>query len=209
MARCTPPTTLRLLALAALAVGCRSAAVPRAATPEGARERAQFEQVLRDLGRQKGAAGLDLAVLEAQGARYAEVVAWHDAGELQSAAQNFWAGATLVRSDEPQHLVLAESLGGRATALGEPRGGLVRAEARDRLALLLGEPQPYGTQSVYVPITGRWRLYEVDPRTTDAERAELGLPPLEELRRRAEARNDSDLTKRLGGELVRPGNLPR
>ena len=175
-------------------------------TPDGAREKAVFNEVLADYGAADGAAGLDPEVLDAQAKRFAEVVAWHDAGELASAAQRFWAGAILVRSDEPMHLVLAESLGASAAVMGEHRGRLVQAEARDRTAMLVGEPQPYGTQSVFVPVTGQWRLYAVDPRTTDEERRAMGLPSLAELRAQTESRNSRALTERLREELVRPGN---
>jgi hypothetical protein len=175
------------------------------ATPDGAREKAVFKEVLQDFGNEGGAAGLDPEVLDAQADRFAEVVAWHDAGELVSAAQRFWAGAILVRSDEPMHLVLAESLGASAALLGEHRGRLVQAEARDRTAMLLGEPQPYGTQSVFVPVTGTWRLYAVDPRTTDEERRAMGLPSLSELEAETATRNSRELTERLRKELVRPG----
>ncbi|MEZ6016342.1 MAG: hypothetical protein R3F49_14590 [Planctomycetota bacterium] len=190
------------LALAA----CR-ATPTLAPTPDGAREKAQFKALLHDLSRKGGAAGLDTEVLAAQTARFNEVVAWHDAGELKSPAQMFWAGATLVRSDEPAHLLLAEALGASAATLGEHRGRLVQAESRDRMAMLVGEAQPYGTQMVFVPITGEWRLYTVNMATTDEERRALGLPSLAELEARARARNDAPLTARLRDELVRPGSL--
>lgn len=202
------PTLSSLVFAVLLGLGaCRSDAIHQGPSPDGAREKAMFEAVLRDLQRQGGAAGLDMEVLEAQSARFQEVVAWHDAGQLQAAPQLFWAGATLVRSDEPAHLVLAESLGATAAIKGERRGRLVQAEARDRTAVLVGEPQPYGTQMVFVPITGAWRLYAVDPGTTDAQRREMGLPPLAELEARAAKRNDTPLTERLREELVRPGSL--
>jgi len=192
-------------------LACRSSG-PSAnapATPDGARERALFEAVLKDLGRDGGAAGLNTSVLDAQQARFDQVVAWHDGNELVSGPQNFWAGAALVRSDEPSHLVLAESLGASAVVLGERRGLLVQAEARDRTAMLVGEPQPFGTQMVFVPITGEWRLYSVDSRTTDDERRAFDLPTLREFQAKAQARNSEPLTKRLREELIHPGNLPR
>jgi len=204
-------TTLLLaltLALAACGSTGRSGKDSRATsmppTADGAREKAVFLEVLQELGDKGGAAGFDPEVLDAQAQRFAAVVAWYDAGELVSPAQHFWAGATLVRSDEPMHLVLAEFLGASAALLGEYRGRLVQAEARDRTAMLVGEPQPYGTQSVYVPITGSWRLYAVDPRTTDEERRAMGLPTLTELEARANARNSDELTERLRQEFIRP-----
>jgi hypothetical protein len=175
-------------------------------TPDGMREKAVFLAVLDDLRAEGGAAGLDPAVLDAQAERFAAIVTWHDAGEVVSPLQRFWASAALVRSDEPMHLLMAEFLGASAAHLGEHRGRLVEAEARDRISMLVGEPQPYGTQSVFVPITGQWRLYAVDPRTTDEERRAMGLPSLAELEARANARNSRELTERLRNELIRPGS---
>lgn len=47
------------------------------------------------------------------------------------------------------------------------------------------QPQKYGTQ--YTKTDGVWVLYEVDPATTDAERAEWRVPPLSAAKARAEA----------------------
>ncbi|WP_432932513.1 hypothetical protein ACQPZZ_15005 [Microbispora sp. CA-135349] len=44
-----------------------------------------------------------------------------------------------------------------------------------------------GTQ--YAGTGGRWRLYRVDPATTDEERAEWDVPPLADALRRAEEMN--------------------
>jgi hypothetical protein len=211
-----PSARPRLLALCAglvASVGLFACAGPdRPAPPptaDGARERALFDDVYGRLSGQDGAAGVDPAFLDELEASFERIVAWHEAGELRSAAQRYWAGATLVRSDEPTNLLLAEALGTSAAILGEPRGGIVKAEARDRMAVLLGEPQPYGTQSVYVPVLGRWRLYAVDPATTDEERRVLGLPPLAQLQADAEARNEADLTRRLRESTLKPMVRPR
>jgi hypothetical protein len=50
--------------------------------------------------------------------------------------------------------------------------------------LLAGAPQKFGTQ--WRARDGGRELWPVDPVTTDSERAKWGLPPLAELRRRAE-----------------------
>lgn len=58
------------------------------------------------------------------------------------------------------------------------------AAAYDRWLVYQGKPQKFGTQIV---LDGRrFRLCDVDPATKDAERAEWDVPPLEEMRRRAE-----------------------
>lgn len=201
------PQVALVLALG-LALGACRAASPESLAPtaDGAREKALFQEVLHALSGDGGAAGLDVEVLEAQHARFEQIVTWNDAGELRSPAQYFWAGATLVRSDEPAHIVLAEALGASAAVLGEHRGRLVQAEARDRTAMLVGEPQPYGTQMIFVPVTGEWRLYTVALSTTDEERRAMGLPSLAELEARAKARNTTPLTAHIRNDLIRPGS---
>jgi hypothetical protein len=52
----------------------------------------------------------------------------------------------------------------------------------DRWLLHRGLPQRFGTQ--YLDLGDGWRLYEVDPATTDEERAAWDVPPLTEARRR-------------------------
>lgn len=50
------------------------------------------------------------------------------------------------------------------------------AAAYDRWLMRQGRAQKYGTQ--YLIRDGRWVLYEVDPATTDAQRARWNVPPL-------------------------------
>jgi hypothetical protein len=54
--------------------------------------------------------------------------------------------------------------------------------------MTLGKPQRYGTQFKRDP-GGPWYLYPVDPAVTDEERARWNVPPLAELKKRAEALN--------------------
>jgi hypothetical protein len=57
------------------------------------------------------------------------------------------------------------------------------AAAYDRWLMTGGLPQKYGTQ--YRFAKGRWVLHEVDPTTSDGERARWDVPPLAEALRRA------------------------
>ena len=66
-----------------------------------------------------------------------------------------------------------------------PAARPVAALALDRLRVLAGQPQKFGTQSHSVD--GHATLWPVDAWTTDSERAKWGLPGLAELRRRAES----------------------
>ena len=52
------------------------------------------------------------------------------------------------------------------------------AAAYDRWLMLQNKPQKYGTQ--YRSDGDRWKLWDVDPATTDAERAAWDVPSLAE-----------------------------
>ena len=58
------------------------------------------------------------------------------------------------------------------------------AAALDRWLMYQGKPQKYGTN--FVPDGKRWRLWDVDPSTTDAERAANHVPLLQEQFKQAE-----------------------
>jgi hypothetical protein len=58
------------------------------------------------------------------------------------------------------------------------------AAALDRWLMYQGKPQKYGTQ--FVPDGKRWRLWDVDPTTTDTERAANHVPALQEQLQQAE-----------------------
>jgi hypothetical protein len=64
------------------------------------------------------------------------------------------------------------------------------AAAYDRWCMYEGRSQKYGTQ--LVPDGVAYRLWDLDPATTDAERAQWDVPPLAEQLRRAEAMTRSE-----------------
>jgi len=103
-----------------------------------------------------------------------------------------YAAALLLDSDEPSDLDLARELALLEVEAGDERGLRVAAEAMDRAAMLRDDPQPYGTQFVFSPVTGKWGLYEVDARTTDTERVAMGVPPLAEAMRRVRILNGEE-----------------
>ena len=103
-----------------------------------------------------------------------------------------YAAAVLLDSEDPADLELARDLALDEAEDGDDRGLRVAAEAIDRAAMLRDDPQPYGTQFVYSPVTGKWGLYEVDARTTDTERMAMGVPPLAESMRRVRILNGEE-----------------
>ncbi|MEM7325989.1 MAG: alpha/beta hydrolase-fold protein [Actinomycetota bacterium] len=105
-------------------------------------------------------------------------------------------------SGEPSDLPVVVELAGRAHDAGLVGAGLVFAEAADKLCLFSGRPQRYGT--VMVEHQGDVVQPPVDPSITDAQRAELGVPSMAELRERMAA-----VTRQLATErATKPGFLP-
>jgi len=110
--------------------------------------------------------------------------------EVQSSDDYLYAGALLSTSPYEEDLIAAQMSGLKAAEMGEDRGFRVAAESIDRYAMHVGKPQRYGTQFYYVEVIEKWRLYPVDPRTTDAERKAMGIEPLAELLERTELLNE-------------------
>lgn len=109
--------------------------------------------------------------------------------ELESADALFKASVILVDTSRVEDMDLAETFARKSAELGEPRGLRVAAEAVDKRAMLQGKQQKYGTQYAFDWVLDSWRLYPVDVATTDAERAEMGVPTYAELLRAEDAMN--------------------
>lgn len=112
-------------------------------------------------------------------------------GAELKALDELHAALVLVESDRPEDLEAAMMIALKAAENGENRGFRVAAEAQDRLLVKRGMAQRYGTQFVWEPVNRIWRLYPVDPRTTDAERKAMGVPVMSELKAR-EAKLNAD-----------------
>lgn len=97
----------------------------------------------------------------------------------------FCAAMVLQHGADRAHFLCAHELAKRAAELGSTRPARwLAAAAYDRWLMTGGLPQKYGTQ--YRSVNGRWVLHEVDPRTTDEERARWDVPPLAAALRRAD-----------------------
>jgi hypothetical protein len=127
------------------------------------------------------AAALAQAPGEAASVR-AQALALVRAQTLATPAERVAAAELLVGSDVPAEVEAAQTLA--LAAFGAlPAARPLAATAFDRLRLLAGAPQKFGTQTT--EREGVRALWPVDPATTDSERAKWGLPALAELRRRA------------------------
>lgn len=135
-----------------------------------------------------GASGAEAAQTRAAEqalARRKEVWGLVEQGRVRQADDAFHAAAILVRSDQLVEVVRAAELARQALTLNPdllPAKPLV-AQAIDRGLMFAGKPQLYGTQ--LIEDRGRWKVYDVDPAVSDAERAAWGLPPLAEAQARA------------------------
>lgn len=125
-------------------------------------------------------------------ARRAKVEQLIDRGALVTADDHYHAAMVFQHGVSPEHVWRAHVLARTAAELGS-RGSpqwqharWLAAAAYDRWLVQQGRPQKFGTQ--YQAREGRWDLYEVDPATSDRERAEWGVPPLHEAIARAHER---------------------
>jgi hypothetical protein len=164
-----------------------------------------YQDSIRDLASQNGLGGLSPKVQERQKERL-DVArsAWLEQ-RLTTGEDHLWCGAVLYASSDLEDLSLARKLALRAVDLGEPRGLPLSAEIGDKELLARGLPQKYGTQVVFDDFTRRYRMWDLDPGTTDSERRAVGLPTLEELLGRVEA-----LDRGIGAKLRNePAALPK
>jgi hypothetical protein len=181
--------TASLFALAALA-GCRS---PSAALRGLAQD--QHDDVIEAPHTGEEVVALQQRTLE----RADKTKALLGQKGVDSAADHYYAALVFVQCTREVELELAHQQGLVAAERGETRGFRVAAEAFDKLLLKRGMLQRYGTQFVWEPVLRSWRLYPIDPRTTDAERKAMGVPPLAELEQQA-----AELNKKK-----KPGADPR
>jgi hypothetical protein len=96
----------------------------------------------------------------------------------------YHAAWLLNHGERPDEARRAHELAAEAAARGLAPARWLAAAAYDRWCMYEGRRQRYGTQ--IVPDGTRHRVWDVDPATTDAERARWDVPPLATQHRRAE-----------------------
>jgi hypothetical protein len=105
--------------------------------------------------------------------------------ESSPAAEDYFHAAKLFQhGDTPDEAWQAHEWALRSAQMGHRQARWLAAAAYDRWCTYSGKPQKYGTQ--YVSDGRRQRLWDVDPATTDADRAGWDVPPLAEQLRKAE-----------------------
>jgi hypothetical protein len=100
------------------------------------------------------------------------------ADDYYHAAMIFQHGETLDEIRQACHLA------NEALTLGSESARWLSAATLDRWLMYQGKPQKYGTQ--FVPDGQRQRLWDLDPTTTDEERARMNVPSLAAQLKRAQ-----------------------
>jgi hypothetical protein len=120
--------------------------------------------------------------------------------EMMQAPEDFFHAAMIFQHGEKlEHFWKAHELAKKGAELSHPNCRWLSAAAYDRWLMKQGKPQKYGTQ--YTARENKpYRLWDVDPTTTDEERAAWNVPPLAEALRQADV-----LTRR--SELSKKGVL--
>ncbi|MDO1447824.1 hypothetical protein Q0590_16250 [Rhodocytophaga aerolata] len=112
-------------------------------------------------------------------ARIAKVQAIIESATRLSGEDYFYACIIFLHGDCPEDFWQAYTCALKSVELQYAPARKLAAAAYDRWLMYQGKPQKYGLQ--YVPDGTRLRVWDVDPQTTDAERADWDVPPLEEL----------------------------
>jgi hypothetical protein len=107
-----------------------------------------------------------------------------ESGALKEPEDYYHAAWILNHGESAEEIWQAHLLAKEAVKLGLRRARWLTAAAYDRWLMYQGRPQKYGTQ--IVPDGKRQRVWDVEPATTDAERAQWDVPSLAEMERRAE-----------------------
>lgn len=119
------------------------------------------------------------------------------------AADDLYAAAWILNhGDEAEEAALGSRLAARAAELGHPKARWLAAAALDRSLMYAGKPQKCGTNMV--PDGVGYRVWDVDPATTDAERLANDVPPLAELEARAAAITDAQPDLAGAPEWLKP-----
>ncbi len=149
-----------------------------------------FEQ---DKADREGLAHLDQdqrqRMLQRDRTRRQRVEAFLASEPFLDAEDYFHAAMIFLRGETPEHFLQAHTLAYKGAKQGYPACFCLMAAAYDRVLMSQGHAQKYGTQ--YIIQHGRWVLYEVDPTTTDAQRAQWNVPPLAQSLQKAEEMNQT------------------
>lgn len=115
-------------------------------------------------------------------ARRARVTAILDAGKAGRSGDYFHAALIFQHGETPADAHHAHELALKAVELNAKSSAAkwLAAATEDRELMFEGKPQKYGTQYKLDEKSGHMKLWQVDPKVTDDERAKWNVPPLSE-----------------------------
>ncbi|MFN0006426.1 MAG: hypothetical protein ACKVXR_00855 [Planctomycetota bacterium] len=171
MTKTRMPATWALLAALAAACSSTSNRLDR-----------MYASLKQDIAEHGGQNQYDPGLAQRHAERAAAVREMVEAGDVKEGMDRFHAAVLLVESDDLGNLELSERLALQAAEQGVELGRRVAAEAIDKQLVRKRLPQRYGTQYEWVVVLRAWRLFPIDPTTTDADRRAMGVPTLAEIR---------------------------
>jgi hypothetical protein len=147
-------------------------------------------------------------ILSRDRARRERVDELFNAGGLRSAEDHLHAAFIFQHGDRLEHYWQAHELAMRAVELGHgPPARWLAAAAYDRWLMHQGMAQKFGTQ--YRMAGTRYILHEVDPLTSDEDRARWDVPPIAQAEAMAAELNRhaaAELSKAVGQDEL-PGTI--
>ncbi len=112
----------------------------------------------------------------------------------------FRAGIILQHAPSAESKEQVIAFAKKGMKLGHKKCGWLFAAGTDRLLMMQGKKQKFGTQ-YSKNFEGKWELYPLNPRTTDKERAKYGIISLKKIKERTiELNRDPKLlsSKKIG-----------
>lgn len=106
-----------------------------------------------------------------------------DQQQVHTAHDYYHAALIFQHGETVEEIWSAHRWALKSVELGLAAGKWLAAAALDRWQMYQGQPQTYGTQ--LVPDGTRYRLWDINPNTSDAERAQWEVPSLAEMEARA------------------------
>lgn len=111
------------------------------------------------------------------------------AGNLELNGQDYYMIAMVYHHGPTvEHIKTARMYAGKGMRLGDKQARWLYAAATDRILLLQGKPQRYGTQ--WQIKNGKCILWPVNLNTTDRARARYGIEPLKVIRAGIRKKNE-------------------
>jgi hypothetical protein len=105
--------------------------------------------------------------------------------KVKTAADFYHAAMIFHHGARREHIVKAKQLARRSITLRSEKGKWLYAAATDRLLIMSGKKQKFGTQYRFMKKGGMYyyELLPVDSGTTNEERRRFGVKPLERIKK--------------------------